>query len=70
MNPRLAEYFRDRNIGNFLVRSAQSGTFKCARARCKKNVLSSATLRNCRDPSDPLRSLIILPVPQPMSSTV
>ena len=31
------------------------------------HVLSFATLRNCRDPSDPLRSLIILPVPQPMS---
>ena len=29
-----------------------------------------ATLRNFRDPNDPLRSLIILPVPQPMSSTV
>ena len=29
-----------------------------------------ATLRNCRDQSDPLRSLIILLVPQPMSSTV
>ena len=34
-----------------------------------KHVLSFATLRNCRDQSDPLRSLIILPVPQPMSST-
>ena len=27
-----------------------------------KHALSFATLRNCRDPSDPLRSLIILPV--------
>ena len=35
-----------------------------------KHVLSFTTLRNCRDPSDPLRSQIILPVPQPMSSTV
>ena len=35
-----------------------------------KHVLSFATWRNCRDPSDPLRSLIILPVPQAMSSTV
>ena len=32
-----------------------------------KHVLSFATLRNCRDPSDPIRSLIISPVPQPMS---
>ena len=46
----------------------QPGTFKCARARCK-TCLSFATLRNCRDPSDPLRSLIILPVPQPMPFT-
>ena len=29
-----------------------------------------ATLRNCRDQSDPSRSLIILLVPQPMSFTV
>ena len=35
-----------------------------------KDVLSLATLRKDRDPSDPLRSLIILPVPLPMSSTV
>ena len=30
-----------------------------------KHVLLVAMLRNCRDQSDPLRSLIILPVPQP-----
>ena len=41
-----------------------------AHARDVKHVLSFTTLRNCRDPSDPLRSQIILPVPQPMSSTV
>ena len=41
-----------------------------AHARDAKHDLSFATLRNCRGPSDPLRSLIILPVPQPMSSTV
>ena len=35
-----------------------------------KHVLLFATLRNCRDQSEPLRSLIILLVPQPMSSTV
>ena len=29
-----------------------------------KHVLSFATLRNCLNPSDPLRSLIILPVPR------
>ena len=33
-----------------------------AHAHDAKRVLSFATLRNCRDPSDPLRSLIILPV--------
>ena len=31
--------------------------------------VSFATLRNCRDQSNPLRSLVILPVPQPMPST-
>ena len=49
MIPRLVESFlnlhlfhlkRDKNVGNFLVRSAlktneQPGTFKCARSRCK-----------------------------------
>ena len=30
-----------------------------------KHVLSFATLRNCQNPSDPLKSLIILPVPHP-----
>ena len=59
---------------HILVRSAfqtseQPGTLKL-HAHDAKHVLSFATLRNCRDPSDPLRSLIILPVPQPMSSTV
>ena len=38
--PPLTSFKRDKNIGNFLVRSAfqtseQPGTFKCARARCK-----------------------------------
>ena len=42
--PPLISFKRDKNIGNFLVRSAfqtsdQPGTFKCARARCK-HVLS------------------------------
>ena len=38
--PALISFRRDKNIGNFLVRSVfqtseQPGTFKCARARCK-----------------------------------
>ena len=38
--PPLISFKRDKNVGNFLVRSAfqtseQLGTFKCARARCK-----------------------------------
>ena len=41
-----------------------------AHAHDAKHVLLFATLRNCQDQSDPLRSLIILPVPQPISSTV
>ena len=70
--PPLISFKRDKNTGNFLVRSTfktsdQPGT---AHAHDAKLVLSFATLRNCREPSDPLRSLIILPVPQPMSSTV
>ena len=37
--PPLISFKRDKNIGNFLVKSAfqtsnQPGTFKCARARC------------------------------------
>ena len=40
MQSPLISFKRDKNIGNFLVRSAfqtseQPGTFKCARARCK-----------------------------------
>ena len=34
-----------------------------------KQVLSFAELRKYREPSDPSRSLIISPGPQPMSST-
>ena len=33
--PPLISFKRDKNIGNFLVRSEQPGTFKCARTRCK-----------------------------------
>ena len=72
--PPSISFKRDKNIGNFLIRSAfqtsdQPVTFKRARARCKTSPFF-ATLRNCRDPSDPLRSLIILPVPQQVPSTV
>ena len=72
--PPLISFKRDKSIGNFLVRSAfqlsnQPGTFN-AHAHDAKYVLLFATLRNCRDQSDPLRSLIILPVPQPMLYTV
>ena len=70
--PPLISFKRDKNIGNFLIRSVfktsdQPGTFKYARARCK-HVLSFATLRKYRDPSDRSKSLIISPVPQQMSS--
>ena len=72
--PPLISFKRNKNIGNLLVRSAfqtsdQPETFKCA-AHVAKHIISFATLRNCRDRSDPLKSLIILPVPQPMSFTV
>ena len=40
-----------------------------ALAQDAKHALSFATLRKYRDPSDQSRSLIISPVPQPMSST-
>ena len=40
VKPPLISFKRDKNVGNFLVRSAlktneQPGTFKCARSRCK-----------------------------------
>ena len=74
--PPLISFKRDKNIGNFLVSSAlyskrvNNLELLNAPARDVKHVLSFTTLRNCRDASDPLRSQIILPVPQPMSSTV
>ena len=50
---------RDKNIGNFLVRSAfqsvQPGTFKCARARCK----TCPFIRNVEKISGPKRSIKI-----------
>ena len=41
--PPLISFKRDKNVGNFLVRSAiktneQPGTFKCARSRCKTSL--------------------------------
>ena len=72
--PPLISFKRDKSIGNVLVRSAFqtviSPEFLNAHAHDAKHVLLFVTLRNCRDQSDPLRSLIILLVPQPMSSTV
>jgi len=70
--PPLISFERDKNIGNFLVRSSfqtndQPGTFKCARARCKTS-LSFTTPTKYRDPSDQLRSLITSRAPPPTSS--
>ena len=56
----LISFKRDKNIGNFLVRSAfqtsdQPGTFKCARARCK----TCPFIRNIEKISGPKRSITI-----------
>ena len=58
----MIQFKRNKNISNFLVRSAfhtsdQPGTFKCARARCKNMSFHSQPLEKM-DPSDPSRSLI------------
>ena len=58
--PPLISFKRDKNIGNFLVRSAfqtsdQPGTFKCARARCK----TCPFIRNVEKISGPKRSITI-----------
>ena len=66
--PPLISFKRDKSIGNFLLRSAFQTSNQPTHDA--KHVILFATLTNCRDQSDPLRSLIILPVPQPMSSTV
>ena len=72
--PPLISLKRDKNIGNFLVRSVfqtseQPGIFKCARAQCK----TCPFIRKVEKISGPKRSIgtqaIISPVPQPMSST-
>ena len=72
--PPLISFKRDKNIGNFFSQKCLSNkritqVLLNVLANDGKHILSFATLRNCRDPSVPLRSLIILPVPQPMLST-
>ena len=72
--PPLISFKRDKNIGNFLIRSAfptseQPGSFKCARARCK----TCPFICNVEKLSGRKGSIKItdhLPVPQPMSTTV
>ena len=66
--PPLISFKRDKNVGNFLVRSTfktveKPGTFKCA-----KLVLSLKTLTKYRALSDLLRSLIVSRVPLQMLS--
>ena len=58
--PPLISFKRDKNIGNFLVRSVfqtseQPGTFKCARARCK----TCPFICNVKKLSGPKRSIKI-----------
>ena len=58
--PPLLSFKRDKNLGNFLVRSAfqtsnQAGTFKCARARCK----TCPFICNVEKSSGPKRSIKI-----------
>ena len=57
----LISFKRDKNIGNFLVRKVNNPVLLNVLSHDAKHVLSFATSRNCWDPSDPLRSLIILP---------
>ena len=59
--PPLISFKRDKNIGNFLVRSSfqtndQSGTFKCARSRCK----TCSFIHNVEKISGPKRSIKII----------
>ena len=58
--PPLISFKRDKNIGNFLVRSSfqtndQPGTFKCARVRCK----TCPFIHNANKISGPKRSIKI-----------
>ena len=74
LQPPLISFKRDKNIGNLSDRSAfqtiDQPELLNAHTHNAKHVFPFAMLRNCWDPSDPLRSLIILPVPQPTLSTV
>ena len=59
--PPLISFKRDKNIGNFLVRSSfqtndQSGTFKCTRSRCK----TCPFIHNVEKISGPKRSIKII----------
>ena len=70
--PPLISFKRDKNIGNFLVRSVlksddQPGTFKCARKRC--NTCPFIHNPDKITPSDGLKSLIALHVP-PQQMTI
>ena len=61
--PPLISFKRDKNIGNFLVRSSfqtndQSGTFKCARSQCKTEC---SFIHNVEKTSGPKRSIIAYP---------
>ena len=68
--PPLISFKRDKNVGNFLVRSAFKTSLapSNARARDAKLVLSFKTLTKYRALSDLLRSLIVSRVPQQMLS--
>ena len=66
--PPLISFKRDKNLGNFLVRSAfkfdnQPGTFTCKRTRCKTCPFICNTVN-----IDPLKSLTILHASPQMSS--
>ena len=68
--PPLISFKRDKNVDNFLVRSAlktneQPGTFKCARSRCKTCLFIVNTSKISG--SKRLRSLIVSHVPPQMS---
>ena len=71
--PPLISFKRNKNIRNFLVRSAFQTSnppeLLNAHAHDAKHVLSFATLRNCLDQSDPLRSLIISPQPSTLETS-
>ena len=71
--PPLISFKRDKNIGNFLVRSAfksdnPPGTFKCTRTRCKLVPLFLTWLRS-QDLIDLLKSLTTLHASSQTSST-